>query len=117
MENCISENLLFIILSFLRSRSIATLIKDDFIVGVISNGKYELDDGQRFVDEISHTNLEIEIRKKSGSDVITSLMGELFDRASIDGTKYSISIGKVTYPTFKIDLTLDGNRLMIQKCL
>lgn len=107
--------ILFIILSFLRSQSIATLIKDDFIVGVISNGKYELDDGQRFVDEISHTNLEIEIRKKSGSDIITSLMGELFDRAIIDGTKYSISIGKVTYPTFKVDLTLDGNRLIIQK--
>ena len=107
--------ILFIILSFLRRQSIETLIKDDFIVGVISNGKYELDDGQRFVNEISHTNLEIGIRKKSGNNVITSLMGELYDRASIDGIKYSISIGKVTYPTFKVDCTLVDNKLIIQK--
>lgn len=107
--------ILFIILSFLRSQSIAILNKDDYLVGVISNGKYELDDGQRFVNEISHTNLEIEIRKKRGSDIATSIMGELFDKASIDGTKYSISIGRETYPTFKVDCTLDGNRLIIQK--
>ena len=107
--------ILFIILNFLRSQSIAILNKDDYLVGVISNGKYELDDGQRFVNEISHTNLEIEIRKKRGSDVATSIMGELFDKASTDGTKYSISIGRETYPTFKVDCTLDGNRLIIQK--
>ena len=107
--------IIFIIISFLRSQSIATLIKDDFIVGVISNGKYELDDGQRFVDEVSHTNLEIEIRKKSGSDIASSLIGELLDRASINGNKYSISIGKKTYPTFKVDCTLNDDALTIQK--
>ena len=107
--------IIFIIISFLRSQSIATLIKDDFIVGVISNGKYELDDGQRFVDEVSHTNLEIEIRKKSGSDIASSLIGELLDRASINGNKYSISIGKKTYPTFKVDCTLNDDVLTIQK--
>lgn len=107
--------IIFIILNFLRSQSISTLVKDDFVIGVISNGKYEIDDGQRFIAEISKTDLEVEIRKVIGSDIITSIVGELIHTISNDGTKHSISIGKEIYPTFKVIFALNDNNLAIEK--
>ena len=59
--------IIYLILSFLRSQSIANMVKGDFMVAVVSNGQYALDNGERFVSEISRVDLEVPIRKvKSG---------------------------------------------------
>ena len=107
--------IIFIMLSFLRSQSINTLIKEDSIIGLVANGKYIKNDGQRFVDEISHTNLEIEIRRCSGSDILSSIIGEYSEEASINESKCSILIGNGNYPTFKVDCTIDNNEVIVKK--
>lgn len=107
--------IIFIMLSFLRSQSINTLIKEDYIIGLVANGKYIKNDGQRFADEISHTNLEIEIRRCSGNDILSSIIGEYSEKALINESKCSILIGNENYPTFKVDSTIDNNEVSVKK--
>lgn len=107
--------IIFVILSFLTSRSIKTLAKDDFIFSLVSNGSYEADDGERFVNKVSHTNLEIEIRQKVGDNIPTSIFGEMYDRILCDGNRYALTIGSEDHPTFKVDCEIDGCTLTVHK--
>ncbi|MBO4856791.1 MAG: hypothetical protein J5511_05440 [Bacilli bacterium] len=107
--------IIFIILNFLRSQSINTMVTDDFFIGLVSSGKYEKDDGTKFVDEISHTNLEIDIRQVTGDNITSSIFGELFKNTIVDRNHYSISIGKETYPTFRINCEISNNIIIVKK--
>lgn len=104
----------YLILNFLRSQSIATMVKDDFMVAVVSNGQYAMDNGERFVSEISRVDLEVSIRKAKADDVLGSIFGEYSNRLVMNGNNFSFSIGKETYPTFKVLGSLNKNRLTIE---
>lgn len=104
----------YLIINFLRSQSIATMVRDDFMVAVVSNGEYAMDNGERFVSEISHVDLEVPIRKNQADDILGSIFGEYINRLIKDGDNFSLIIGKETYPTFKVSGSLNNNRLTIE---
>ena len=103
----------YLILNFLRSKSISTMVKDDFLVGVVSKGQYGDDKGEKLVSEISHVDLEIPIRKICGNDILSSIFGEYCNRLINNDDNFSFSIGKETYPTFKVAGSLNGDALKI----
>ena len=103
----------YLILNFLRSQSIANMVKGDFMVAVVSNGQYALDNGERFVSEISRVDLEVSIRKAKADDILGSIFGEYSNRLVMDGNNFSFSIGNETYPTFKVLGSLNKNILTI----
>lgn len=105
--------IIYLILNFLRSQSIANMVKGDFMVAVVSNGQYALDNGERFVSEISRVDLEVPIRKVKADDVLGSIFGEYSNRLVMDGNNFSFSIGNETYPTFKVLGSLNKNILTI----
>lgn len=114
-DGCITiAGITYLILNFLRSQSIATMVRDDFMVAVVSSGQYAMDNGERFVSEISRVDLEVSIRKVKADDVLGSIFGEYSNRLVMDGGNFSFSIGKETYPTFKVTGSLNKNRLTIE---
>ena len=104
----------YLILNFLRSQSISTMVRDDFMIAVVSNGQYAMDNGERFVSEISHVDLEVPIRKAQAEDILGSIFGEYCNRLVLEGEKFFFSIGKETYPTFKVSGSLNKNELTIE---
>jgi hypothetical protein len=114
-DGCITiAGITYLILNFLRSQSIATMVRDDFMVAVVSSGQYAMDNGERFVSEISRVDLEVSIRKVKADDVLGSIFGEYSNRLVMDGGNFSFSIGKEKYPTFKVTGSLNKNRLTIE---
>lgn len=103
----------FLVLIFLRSQSIETMVNDEFMVSVVSSGQYAKDDGEKFVSEISHVNLEIPIRKVKADNVLNSIFGEYGNRLIENGDEFLLSIGKETYPTFRVTGSLKQNILKI----
>lgn len=104
----------FLVLIFLRSQSIATMTRDDFMIAVVSYGQYSFDKGDDFVSKISNVNLEIPIRKEPGNDVLSSLFGEYGSYLIKEGNDFTLSIGKETYPTFKVVGSLNKDQLTIK---
>lgn len=107
--------IVFIILNFLREESIATLAKSDFLISLISSGKYSADDGGKFVNQISKVNLEIPIRQTRGNDIFTSIFSDCLEDVSQEGTKFSCKIGSPNYPIFKVDGEISKNIVTIKK--
>lgn len=106
--------ILYILLNFLREESISNLCKKDFIFGLISNGVYSYDNGEKFVKEISSVNLEVSIRKLYGSNILNSIMGRYIDKANINGNDFEIRIGATNYPTFIVNGKMEGNTITIK---
>ena len=68
--------LVFIIFNFLRKETIEKVCKEDVMFGLIACGRPERNDGSKFVNAISHVDLESHpIRTISGSDFKTALLG------------------------------------------
>ena len=65
-----------LVMLFLREESINKLCKSSYVFSLLSCGSFRLDDGKTFVRQISHVNLEVPIRQQTGSDVISSVVGE-----------------------------------------
>lgn len=105
--------IIFLIINFHRAQSIKTLISDDFLVGVVACGKYQFDNGERFVKEINHVDLEINIRQKSGDDVLSSVFGEYMSSVTFEDKKFTLIIGKENYPTFIVSGSLNKDILSI----
>ncbi len=103
--------LIFIIFNFLRSNSISTICKEDFIFGLVSCGMFINDIGEDFVNSISNTNLEIDIRQEVGNNLRTAIFGELRKYVAND----CLVIGTSNYPTFKANLKIDGKTLLMEK--
>ena len=110
--------LLFIVLNFLRQQSIDITVKQDNIVGIVACGsRNETCNTSRFIDEISHTNLEIPIRTILGTDVISAICGNETYHLDDNGV-FSIKIGAEKNPTFVVNgnyndqiLTINGGSL------
>lgn len=115
-DGCITvAGITYLILIFLRAQSISTLVKDDFMIAVISNGQYANDSGERFVSEISHVDLEVPIRKTPANDVLGSIFGEFSNLLVKDGNNFALSIGKNTYSTYKVQGSFCNNELKIKQ--
>lgn len=107
--------LIYIICNFLRQQSLANLIKSDFIFSVVVSGKYEVNDGSRFVEQISHVDLELPIRKERGDSILDSVFGDYKKYAEMDGENFNLIIGSAKYPTTEISGHINESEILINQ--
>ena len=107
--------LIYIICNFLREQSLSNLVKSDFIYSLVISGKYEPNDGSKFVEQISHVNLELPIRKEQGKTIIDSVFGDYKKYVETDGDCFSLIIGSSKYPTTEILGSIKDDYLLIKQ--
>lgn len=106
---------IYILLNFLRAQSIKTLIKKDYVFALISCGFYKYDEGELFVANISHVDLEIGIRKTKGEDLPGAIFGEYAGIMERNGGEFQVKIGDELHPTYDMKGFLEGKTITIKQ--
>jgi len=106
---------IYIILNFLREKSISTLSKSDLIFSLISEGEYIFSNGEKFVSQISKVNLEIAIRELWGNDIFDATVGDYKELITIEDDTYQVKIGPVNNSSFSVGFTIKEDTVLIKK--
>ena len=118
-ENKITlAGILFIIFNLGRTKSLDLITRKNDIFGLIIGGEIGNDSGERFVNEISHVNLEIKIREDNRETVFESIFGEWFYREGFfklsNHYGYNVLSGN-NYYKYRVSCDVFGSELFIQK--
>ena len=93
----------YILLNLLRAESIAVLTKKEPSFNVVADGNLYKGDGIRFVQEVSHVDLEIDIREDKPTNVLDSVLGVYKKDCVFDGDKMHFAIGTINNPIVDIN--------------
>lgn len=105
--------LMFIMLCFLRQQSIDSLCRKNSIFRFVACKGWD-DNGEYFVEKISHVNLEVDIRRKKGDNIADSILGDIKELNASCGNEFSIEIGNEIHPIFKVDGSAIGANVFIK---
>ena len=100
--------MIYLIALFLRRESLEALIKKDLIFSYVISGSFAKDNGERFVEKISHVNLEIPIRTTKARTLKNAIFGEMKPFIEEDGDSFKCSIGHGNSITYRVNGTI-GN--------
>lgn len=103
--------LVYIILLFLRETTLKRIIRGYDIYKLV----LEESDITRFVNEISHINLNVAIRDKTGNSIESSIIGEYESLLKRDGKNISLIIGEEKFPSYLINGSIDDNIIKIKE--
>ena len=95
--------LTFILLTLLREESIQSLCKKFPYINVLVNGDCTMTDCSRFVEEISKTNLEIDLRENVPETFEDAVLGSYKDAAIFNGDAFTFVQGSESMPIVKIE--------------
>ncbi len=102
-----------LILLFLRKESLELIAKRSKVLRIIVSGTANSYDSTRFVEAISHTNLEIPIREKHGDTIVSSIFGEYEDKLSKEGSLFKLEFGTKKNPIYCAIVEIDENKQII----
>ena len=106
--------MVYLIALFLREESLAALIKKDLIFSYVIVGSLSKDNGERFVKEISHVNLEVPIRTKKAKTLKNAIFGEMRPFVEEDGVSFECSIGYEDLITYRVSGTVRNSSIAIK---
>ena len=108
--------LIFILLNLLREESIAAITKKEGLFNVVAEGRLCTGDGKRFVEEISHVNLEIDIREDKPTNIVDSVLGDYVVHSVFKDGQVSLIHGDSSNPVVKIDSAIiTDNEIVVRK--
>lgn len=105
-----------IALLFLRAESIMHLSKGAKFISLMAGCNID-ETAKSFIADVNHVNLEIPIRKKPGSEVLSSIVGEYSNKIKplADGD-YVITFDGEEDPTFKVQFLFEnGDTIVVKK--
>ena len=102
-----------LILLFLRKESVELIAKRSKIIRIIVSGTADSYDATRFVEEISHTNLEIPIREKPGDTIVSSIFGEYENKLVKENNLFTLEFGTKKNPIYRAIAEIDENQQII----
>ena len=102
-----------LILLFLRKESVELIAKRSKVVRIIVSGTADSHDATRFIKEVSHTNLEIPIREKSGDTIVSSIFGEYESKLVKENNLLTLEFGTKKNPIYRAIAEIDENQQTI----
>lgn len=106
--------LAFIIINMGRDRSIKSLTTKNGDIGLITMGKSGIDDGEKFVEKISHVNWEIKIRDDDKKTIEGAVFGNLLEKTKKDFPFcHELLIGGEDFYEHKYYATIGPNRIYV----
>ena len=102
-----------LILLFLRKESLEMIAKRSKIMRIIVSGSPNSFDSVRFVEEISHTNLEIPIREKCGDTIVSSIFGEYEDKVTKEDSLFKLEFGTKKNPVYRTIVEINEDEQII----
>lgn len=105
---------IFLIANFLGNKSLKSLIRKHKLFSFVINGNFESDDSYQFVDLISKVNLESPIRTSQNQSILDAVFGRFKEKAIIQNSNFSISIGDDGEETFKATGYINDEEIYIK---
>ena len=98
-----------LIMLFLRKESIEKLARQSKVFGLISSGSTMYVSADSFIQNISHVNLELPIRKEIGNDICSAVFGEYLNKVKTDANGImTIIFGSNKNPVFRANLRINS---------
>ena len=101
----------FIAFLFLRETTLKLVTRGYPTFGLVLK-EYDRD---RFINEVSHINLEHPIREKKGDSIASAIIGEYDKYVTNNGDLSAILFGNEKYPIYKINYSIKDNNVIVKQ--